>query len=176
MSLSPVSRRFTPRFRGVPFAFLLLIGLLCGAAQPPATPGPSLTGGLVPERALKGGQIHVYRVDLQAGQFLRVRVQEDGIDLAVRLLDPQGAEVTGFDGPSGGHSDEDLAAVIFASGPHRVEVSAPAKASPGRYRLRVEGPRTAGDQDKVRSEAVKAFWEANHEPAKDEEAMRRKIR
>src|SRR5436309_11518283 len=125
MSLSPVSRRFTPRFRGVPFAFLLLIGLLCGAAQPPATPGPSLTDGLVLERELKGGEIHVYPVDLQAGQFLRVRVQEDGIDLAVRLLDPQGAEVTGFDGLMAGHSDEDLAAVGSASGQYRVEIHAP---------------------------------------------------
>jgi len=176
MSFSPVSRRFTPRLRGVLYLFLPLAALLCGAAQPPATPGPSLTDGLVLERELKGGETHIYPVDLQAGQFLRVRVQEDGIDLAVRLLDPQGAEVTGFDGPIGGHSDEDLAAVVSTSGPHRVEVSAPAKASPGRYRLRVEGPRTAEDQDKVRSEAVKAFWEANHEPAKDEEALRRKIR
>jgi CHAT domain-containing protein/Tfp pilus assembly protein PilF len=176
MSFSPVSRRFTPRFRGVLYLFLPLAALLCGAAQPPSTPGPSLTDGTVLERDLKGGETHVYPVDLQAGQFLRVRVQEDGIDLAVRLLDPNGAEVTGFDGLMAGHSDEDLAAVGSVSGPYRVEVSAPAKASPGRYQLRVEGPRMAGDQDKVRSEAVKAFWEANHEPAKDEEALRRKIR
>ena len=96
MSLSPVSRRFTPRFRGVPFVFLLLAALLCGAAQP-SDPGPSLTDGLSLERDLKGGETHVYPVDLQAGQFLRVQVQEEGIDVAVRLLDPQGAVATGVD-------------------------------------------------------------------------------
>ncbi|HEY2294888.1 MAG TPA: CHAT domain-containing protein [Thermoanaerobaculia bacterium] len=157
--------------------FLLLTALLCGAAQPPSIPGPSLTDGLVLERELKGGETHVYPADLQAGQFLRVRVQEEGIDVAVRLLDPTGAVVTGFDGLNAGHSDEDLAAVVSVSGLYRVEVmSGKEKASPGRYRLRVEGPRTASDQDKVRSEAVKAFWEAGQERGKDEEALRRKIR
>src|SRR4051794_14611353 len=116
MIVSPVSRRFTPRFRGV-LCLFLLAALLCGAAAPPpSSPGPSLTDGLVVERELKGGETHVYPVDLQAGQFLRVRVQEDGIDVAVRLLDPRGAEVTGMDGIEAGYADEDLAAVASGSG------------------------------------------------------------
>src|SRR5436305_5467934 len=178
MIFSPVFRRFTPRFRGVLYLFLFPAALLCGgAAQPPSTPGPSLTDGLVLERELKGGETHVYPVDLQAGQLLRVRVQEEGINLSVRLLDPTGAVITGTDDAfTPGHSDEDLAAVVSVSGLYRVEVSALAEASPGRYRLRVEGPRTAGDQDKVRSEAVEAFWEASRETGKDEEALRREIR
>src|SRR3954463_10343927 len=175
MIVSPVSRRFRPRFRGVLCLFLLAAARLCGAAQPPST---ILTDGLVLERELKGGETHVYPVDLQAGQFLRVRVQEEGIDVTVRLVDPQDTEVTGSDDVfTPGHSDEDLAAVASVSGLYRVKVvSAQEKASPGRYRLRVEGPRTAGDQDRVRSEAVKAFWEAHQETGKDEEALRREIR
>ncbi len=175
MNLSPVFSRFTLRSRGVSFVFLLLAALLCGAAQPPSA-GPNLTDGLVLERELQGGEIHVYPVDLQAGQFLRVRVQEEGIDLAVRLFDPQGAEVTGFDGLIGGHSDEDLAAVATGSGSYRIEVRAPAKAAPGRYRLRVEGPRSATDQDGIRSMAVKAVWDAISEAGTDEEATRRQVR
>lgn len=174
MIFSPVSRRFTPRFRGVLYLFLLPAALLCRAAQPPST---SLTDSLVLERELNGGETHVYPVDLQAGQLLRVRVQEEGIDLSVRLLDSTGAAVTGCNnGFAPGHSDEDLAAVVSVSGLYRVEVSAPEKASPGRYRLRVEGPRTANDQDEIRSEAVKAFWEAGRETGRDEEALRRAIR
>lgn len=174
MSFSPVSRRFAPRFRGAFYLFLPIAALLCGAAQPPSTPGPSLTDGLVLERDLKGGETHVYPVDLQAGQFLRVRVQEEGIDLAVRLLDSTGAVLTGVDGLVAGHSDEDLMAVLSTSGHYQIEVRAPAKAAPGRYRLRVEGPRAAGDQERGRSEAVQAVWEGNNEPGKDEKALRRK--
>src|SRR5262245_22906064 len=110
MIVSPVSRRFTPRFRGVPCFFLLLAALLCGAAQSPST---TFTEGLVLERDLQGGETHVYPVDLQAGQFLRVRVQEEGIDVAVRLLDPTGAVTTGVDSLNlhSVRSLEDLAAL-----------------------------------------------------------------
>ena len=52
--------------------------------------GASLAGGLVQERDLRGGETHSYPVELPAGQFLRVKVQEQGIDVDVRLLDPQG--------------------------------------------------------------------------------------
>src|SRR3954453_5298330 len=120
MIVSPVSRRFTPRFRGVYCLFLLLAALLCGAAQPPS---PRLTDGLVLEHELKGGETHVYPVDLQAGQFLRVRVQEEGIDVTVPLGGPGEREVTGFDdGFAPGHSDEDLAVVVSVAGIYRVEV------------------------------------------------------
>ncbi len=54
-------------------------------------------------------------------------------------------------------------------------MKAPAKVAPGRYRLRVEGPRAAGEQDAIRAEAVKAVWDAYHEPGKDEAALRRKV-
>ncbi|MFL6259301.1 MAG: CHAT domain-containing protein [Thermoanaerobaculia bacterium] len=174
MIFSPVSRRFTPRFCGVFYLFLPLAALLCGAAQAPSPSGPNLTDGLVLERELKGGETHVYPVDLQAGQFLRVRVQEEGIDVIVRLVDPKGIEVAGFDGLIG---DEDLAAVISASGRYTVEIHSPhPKATPGRYRLRVEGPRPAGAQDEIRAEAVKAAWEACQENGKDAEALRRGVR
>ena len=176
MIFSSVFTRLTLRLRGVTFAFLILAALLCGAAQPPSTPGPSLTDGLVLERDLKGGETHVYPVGLQAGQFLRVRVQEDGIDLSVHLLDPRGAEVTGVDGLIGGHSDEDLATVGTASGLYRIEVRAPAQAAPGRYRLRVEGPRSATDRDGIHSMAVKAVWDAISETGTDQEAARRQVR
>src|SRR3954469_20573778 len=121
MIVSPVSRRFTPRFRGVYCLFLLLAALLCGAAQSPSS---SLTDGLVLEHELKGGETHVYPVDLQAGQFLRVRVQEEGIDVTVRLVDPQGALVTGADSLSIGapRSLEDLAVLADNPGAYRLEI------------------------------------------------------
>jgi hypothetical protein len=125
MSLSPVSRRFTPRFRGVPYLLLLPAALLCGAAQPPSTPGPSLADGLVLERDLQGGETHTYPVDLQAGQFLRVKVQEEGIDVTLRLLDPRGAFATGVDTPNFSARDslEDLAILAQAPGVYHLEIS-----------------------------------------------------
>src|SRR3954454_8639293 len=120
------SRRFTPRFRGVSFVLLLLATLVCaGATETPSASGPNLTAGLTLERELKGGETHVYPVDLQAEQFLRVQVQEEGIDVEVRLLDPQGAVATGADSLSIGppRSLEDLAVLTDTPGQYRLEVS-----------------------------------------------------
>ena len=98
--------------------------MLCGAKGAPPVQGPPLAGGLVQERELRGGETHVYPVDLQAGQFLRVKVQEQGIDVAVRLLDPRGAVVTGIDSFSIGLADslEDLAALPEVSGRYLLEI------------------------------------------------------
>jgi CHAT domain-containing protein/tetratricopeptide (TPR) repeat protein len=166
MSPSPVFSRSAPRFRGVSVLFSLLAVVPCGARGAPPVPGPGLAAGLVQERDLRGGESHVYPVDLQAGQFLRVKVQEQGIDVAVRLLDPRGAEVTGADSLSLGFAQslEDLASVVEVPGRYLLEVGSESKgARPGRYRLEVAALRpVTEDGDALRSEAVKAAWDAFH--------------
>jgi CHAT domain-containing protein/tetratricopeptide (TPR) repeat protein len=166
MNPSPVFSRSTPRRRGVSLLFPLLAWVLCGAKGAPPVQGPPLAGGLVQERELRGGETHVYPVDLQAGQFLRVKVQEQGIDVAVRLLDPKGAVVTGADSPtlSAADSLEDLASLITAPGPYLLEVGSSSKSGrPGRYRLEVAALRPATEgADRPRSEAVRAIWEVLH--------------
>jgi len=140
--------------------------MLCGAKGAPPVQGPPLTVGLVQERELRGGETHVYPVDLQAGQFLRVKVQEQGIDVAVRLLDPGGAEITGMDsfGVGFGDSLEDLAAVAEVPGRYLVEIAAENRASrPGRYRFEVAALRPATEgEDTLRSEAALTAWKAFH--------------
>jgi CHAT domain-containing protein/tetratricopeptide (TPR) repeat protein len=166
MSPSPVFGRSAPRIRGVSVLFSLLALVLCGAKGAPPVPGPDLAAGLVQERDLRGGETHVYPVDLQAGQFLRVKVQEEGIDLAVRLLDPRGSVTSGADSLSLGfaRSLEDLSAVVEVPGRYLLEIGSDNKgARPGRYRLEVAAlrPATAGDET-LRSEAAKAAWDAFH--------------
>jgi CHAT domain-containing protein/tetratricopeptide (TPR) repeat protein len=161
---------------------LLLAGLaalgllLCAAREPEPSAGPALTDGLTLERDLQKGETHSYPVELQTGQFLRVVVQEIGVDVAVRLFDPAGAEVTGADGPVAGSSAEDLAALAASAGRYRLDVRAESRRFPkGRYRLRVEGPRAAAGDDALRAEAVKAFWTATSDPEQDREALKRDI-
>lgn len=117
------------------------------------------------DREIRGGQVHAYPVELQAGQFLRVFVQEDGVDLTLRLLDPQGKTATGTDSRARGRAEslEDLAALAGATGSYRLEAVAGAGRA-GRYSLRVEGPRAPGEEDRKRAEAVKAMWQSLFEP------------
>lgn len=114
------------------------------------------------EREIRAGEIHIYPVELQAGQFLRVVVQENGLDLEVRLVGPDGKIETGVDTYGLGFDcQEDLAAVAKSSGPYRVEVKAVKDPPAGSYELNVTSVRmVAGEQDQVRAEAVRARWEA----------------
>jgi CHAT domain-containing protein/Tfp pilus assembly protein PilF len=178
MNPSPVFSRSTPRPRGVSVLFPLLALMLCGAKGVPPVQGPPLTGGLVQERELRGGETHVYPVDLQAGQFLRVKVQEQGIDVAVRLLDPTGAVVTGVDSLSIYLADslEDLAVLPQVTGRYLLEVGSQNRgARPGRYELEVAALRPAtGGEDALRTEAVRAVWDAFH-PAPETQALERAL-
>jgi CHAT domain-containing protein/Tfp pilus assembly protein PilF len=112
------------------------------------------------DREIRGGETHAYPVELQAGQFLRVIVQEDGVDLALRLLDPEGNAVTGADSLSRGRAEEkeDLAALAARAGIYRLEVVAAPSRDAGRYTLNVEGPRAAGEGEEARAEAVRSTW------------------
>ncbi len=165
--MSP-SRAFHPlsrRRRGISLGLLAALALLlCGAGgtQPPI--GPTLQEGLTLEREIRGGETHVYPVELQAGQFLRVVVQENGIDVAAWLIGPDGKAATGADSESAGlDCREDLAVVAKSSGLYQVEVRAAKKPDQGSYKLSVQAIRSApGEQDKVRAEAVWSFWEAFH--------------
>src|SRR5436305_9364592 len=159
--------RPAPHPRGaIPFCVLLAL-VLGGAAGAPPPAGPELKAGAAIERELKGGETHAYPVDLLAGQFLRVSVQEQGIDVEVALLDPLGAFVTGSDWLSLGvrQSREDLSAVAAVSGRHLLEVrSGNKRAAEGRYRLEVAELRAAQGEDSLRSEGGRSTWEGLHAP------------
>ncbi|MBW8877778.1 MAG: CHAT domain-containing protein [Acidobacteria bacterium] len=169
MRSSLLFRRRNPGLhRAVRRAPLLLAALLCGAETAP-TAKPFLHDGFTQEREIRGGEKQAYAVELQAGQFLRVTVQENGVDVEVRLLDPKGVLVVVADSLNLGRPDstEDLAAVAERPGAHRIEVTA-AKRQSGRYTLRVEGPRAPNDVDRTRAEAVKATSGGMVEPVESD--------
>jgi CHAT domain-containing protein/tetratricopeptide (TPR) repeat protein len=140
----------------------VLFGLLAalGVAGSPSAAALPLTDGDSQEREIRGGESHAYTAELQAGQFLHVRVEENGIDLAVRLFDPKGTLVTGADSLDTNYAEatEDLAALAASAGSYRVEVTAAGEGS-GRYLLQVQGPRAPSATDSVTADAVQTAWQ-----------------
>src|SRR5262245_37326464 len=51
-------------------------------------------------REIVGEQQHAYRIRMAAGQFLKAIIEQDGIDVAPRLLGPDGKEIMGFNSES----------------------------------------------------------------------------
>lgn len=167
MSL-PLPSSSTPLPRSL---LLLLAVLLCGVDGTGSVPLPR--DGSAPERAIGAGEVQSYGVEMEAGQFLRVRVQEEGADLALRLLDPQGNPVALADSLTRGRSTafEDLAAVAESSGTFQLQVLA-GKAGTEHYVLQTEGPRVPRGDDRKRAEAVAATWRGLLEPGKADAATR----
>lgn len=163
MSLFPLPGRPSSGYRlasrwGLP---ALLVPLLSGCAgNAPASPATAqaLRDGLTLEREIRGGESHAYPVLLEKGQFLRVVVDQNGVDVVVRLVDPGGTQVLSVDSLTGTTGEEDCAAVAEQTGRYRIEVSA--DSGKGGYGLRVKGPRPPSKRDRLRVEAVRAMEEA----------------
>lgn len=167
MSLFPLPGRPSsgpplPSWWGLPAILVTLLSACAGAAPASSVAERALRNGLTLEREIRGGESHAYPVILEEGEFLRAVVDQNGVDVEVRLLDPDGAQVLSVDSLTGTTGEEDCAAVADRTGLYRVEVFLPpsSKADQGRYELRVEGPRPPSKRDRLRVEAVRAMAEA----------------
>ncbi|MBD2752338.1 erythromycin esterase family protein [Spirosoma validum] len=90
-------------------------------------------------RDLKVAQTHAYTINLSKGQFLGATVNQQGIDVLIRIFGPGGGKVAEIDSPNGDQGDEPIALEAKAAGTYRIEVSSLEKdATPGRYGISVD--------------------------------------
>jgi tetratricopeptide (TPR) repeat protein len=152
-------------------AVALLLAALCGpAAGKPlwkcGQPGQSLQetrlpeAGAAVEREMGGGEAHAYRVTLASRQFIKVVINQKGIDLAVKLSGPDGKELVEVN--NNVRDSERLSAVAVLAGAYRLEVrSIDGEAKRGRYELRVEELREATARDARLVAAERVYAEAH---------------
>jgi len=119
-----------------------------------------LAAGAVVERELASGELHTYRIDLEAGHYLHGIVTQHGIDVAVTLFDPAGESLLAVDGPNGPTGPEAVAVVAAATGIHRLEIRAPDGVDPGRYELRVEALGPPAEEDRAHAAAIGLYARA----------------
>jgi CHAT domain-containing protein/uncharacterized protein HemY len=144
----------TGKRRWLPLAFCLL----CVSAHAQET---KLKPGQPVEREIAGGNSHTHQITLAAGQFLRVRVEPKGIDLALALVAPDGKQPVEVDLTRAGGL-ESLAAEAAASGDYRLTVRAAGSATlAGSYRLQLEVKAAATAQDRQRIAAERWMLEAS---------------
>jgi len=113
--------------------------------------------GLV--RDLKGDEAHTYRIPVEAGKYIHVRVEQRGVDVVVRLLSPDGKPVAEIDSPNGRQGPEDLRALIESGGIYHLEVRALEKEASGGYSIRIAELRDRAPRDPTLIEAHNAFRE-----------------
>jgi CHAT domain-containing protein/Tfp pilus assembly protein PilF len=109
------------------------------------------------ERSLRSGSSDFWWIDLRAGDYLGLGIEQRGIDVIAVLWDPAGRRMLEVDTPTGRQGPEPLRAVARQTGRHRVEIRPLEAGRAGRYVLRIEALRPATAEDRVRAVAAAAF-------------------
>jgi CHAT domain-containing protein len=139
--------------------FILCVVLCSLSLSASAQSAPEPTT-LVPtrpvERELAGGESHVYQISLAAGQFVRFRLEQRGVDAALLLAAPDGKQLVEVD-LTGAGQEEPLSLEAAATGTYRLTVrGVEEETRRGAYRLEaaVQPTATAQDRKRLAAEAL----------------------
>jgi erythromycin esterase len=129
------------------------------------------------ERELKPEEIHSYEIMLIAGQFVRVIVEQHGIDIAVAAFEPAGKKIADNDGSIGLLGSVSVEIEAGSSGAYRLSIRpVDQEAKPGRYVANIdvllspEENKARLAENRVEYEATKGWVRSHAIPLKTVEA------
>jgi tetratricopeptide (TPR) repeat protein/CHAT domain-containing protein len=107
-----------------------------------------LEPGKAIKRELAGADSHTYQISLSAGQFLKVIVEQQGVDIVAQLSGPGGEQIAEFDGEVRSRGQELAWFVAESEGAYRLTVRPKQKNAPtAGYEIRIEELRDAIGDD-----------------------------
>ena len=119
-----------------------------------------LESGSSIERELAGGETHSYSITLVSGQYLRVVVNQQSVNVVVKVFRPGGQQIAEVNNTSDQQESEQISLITEGAGDYRLEVHPARKeAASGRYDVRIEELRAATRQDEVYVAAETALAE-----------------
>jgi len=148
----------TTRFPAVVAAIAMLPGIVL-----PQAPGGEVAWrtGMQVERRITGPAPDTIRLPLSVHQFVRIKVIQNGADLAVTLRDPDGRALIDADSANGRYGPETIVAVTESNGNYTLEVKAGDPADlPARYEVRLVELRDAKPNDRDIVAAHRGYAEA----------------
>lgn len=137
-------------------AFLLILtsALTANSQTPTPTDAAPLEQGKTVEREISGGEMHAYNLTLAAGAFTHVKVDQNGISVAISVF-VDGQRLRIVDNVGVGASEQ-FSLIAERATTYRFEVAAPDKQSPrAKYAIVVAESHPATEQDKARVEGEK---------------------
>ncbi len=154
--------------RAHPAVGLALCALLAVHGQKPAP--PAVPSRVLPPRA--GAVVestlatYDYLLDLPAGTFADLAVDQRGIDVAVTVKDPDGRPLATSDSFFGAWGAEPVPVIAERSGRYRLEVRPSGSLEPaGKYEVRLAALRPAQPRDRARVAAERLFTSAAYRQA-----------
>ena len=127
-----------------------------GRVAEPLEPGKPL------ERKIAGGESHLYEIQMSSEQFLRLEVEQRGIDVALTLFAPDGKRISAVDNIQSERGSEAAFLIAKDPGSYRLEVRSNRRTDPvARYEVRIERLQAATEQDRAVNAAAGLIAEAN---------------
>lgn len=121
----------------------------------------ALQSGQNVERELKGGETHSYSIAIQAGQFLNLKLEQQGIDASIQFVGSDGKSLAEINMAFGATGTESACWIAETAGTISVVITAVEKNAPrGRYKLQLTDVRSATEADRKRVTAQTAFAQA----------------
>jgi len=130
-----------------------LILVSCFIGSPLAITAQRGTGtlklGTPVERQLGPGQSHDFTVNLEENNLLQLVVEQQGVDVIVRVFSPSGKPVGEYDSPNGNDGPEHVSFISAAAGTYRIAVSPldPWDKSTGSFEIKLLEVRPANEQE-----------------------------
>ena len=166
----PFGRCEVSTFLRVPILLLLLV-VASSTASPGQTLPPNdtctdvqddpepLAPGTVFTHAIQANQRYIFRVALTAQQYVHAIVEQKGVDVNVRLFNPNSELLVERDNPNGKVGPEAVSTIAQLDGNYFVEICASRSQPVGSFDLKLEGPRESSVADGQRVAAEHALWE-----------------
>ena len=159
-------RSFCSKYLRFLLTFVFLLNLV--ATSVPGRGGVTVPGDDIPlvpgpgaDEELGGGQVRTYKISVASpNQYLRVVIEQYGMNIIATLFDSQNKELLKADNPTGLHGPIYVSTILPVAGDYRVEVRSTEKwANSGRYKIAIEELRDAKPLDTERVAADKNYVE-----------------
>jgi CHAT domain-containing protein len=126
-----------------------------------ASPEPrTLTPGRQMQQELAGQEVQAYRIAMTAGQYAHIVVDQQGIDVVLRVFGPKNEIVGDVDRPTSVRGREAISLIADVSGIYTLRIQPLDKtAAPGRYTLALAEIRIAAPHDESRIAAERVVTE-----------------
>jgi len=138
--------------KSIRLSFVLLTCFVLIGAVRAQTEASSLKLGEPIERTIATGQTHSFGISLERNQYLKLVVDQRGVDVLVRVFAPDGKSLGEFDSPNGDTGPENVSVMARDSGVYRIDVvpfEAEKGANPvaGKYEIKILEVRPATKQE-----------------------------
>lgn len=141
------------------YLLLLLFLLSCQAEK------DDLRIGEMVDKELAPLEVHYYEINLNQDNFMALYVQQEGVDVMIRLIGPEGDKIDEFDSPNGKWGTEFVSHFAETSGTYTLEIHPLKEDEPeGQYTIELLKKEPRGTSPQKQVDQLFTLWDRSGSP------------